>query len=62
MCYNAQMATKKKDDKEITVVADLAVEYPGGVDRIKTFDAAWHFVMSCPTPARMVFVKWSRKN
>jgi hypothetical protein len=62
MCYNAQMATKKKDEKEITVVAELEVSSEGDSYTIRTFDAAWHRVLVLPTPATMSFNRWVRKN
>lgn len=55
------MAIKKKDEKEITVVAELTVSYDQ-VEIIRTFDKAWHRLLLVPTPATMSFRAWVRKN
>lgn len=56
------MAPKKKDDKEITVVAELKVSSGDQTETIRTFDKAWHRVLELPTPATMSFNQWVRKN
>jgi hypothetical protein len=56
------MATKKKDEKEITVVAELEVSFGDETETIRTFDKAWHRLLLVPTPATMSFKKWARKN
>jgi hypothetical protein len=56
------MAKSKKDDKEITVVAELEVKFGDQVETIRTFDKAWHRLLLVPTPATMSFKQWARKD
>jgi hypothetical protein len=36
------MAKPKKDDQQLTVVAELTLTHPGGTEVVRSFDKAWH--------------------
>lgn len=53
---------KKKDEKEITVVAELLVTSPLGEEKIRSFDKAWHRMRELPTPAKSLLLGFVRKT
>jgi hypothetical protein len=55
------MASKKKDEKEITVEALVRVTAPDFDQEIRTFDKAWHKALELPVPVRLSFVAFVRK-
>ncbi len=54
------MAVKKSNEK-ISVEAMCEVTHSGGVERIRTFDKAWHRALDV-TPATLTFVGFVRKE
>lgn len=54
------MAVKKSNEK-ITVEAMCSVSHAGGVEKIRTFDKAWHRALEV-APATLTFVSFVRKE
>jgi hypothetical protein len=57
---------KKKDDKEITVEAELEVSWPGGSKVLRRYDRAWVLGLEMATehglPVLVHFVQFVRKD
>lgn len=56
------MAKTQKNDKTVTVVAELEVTSPEGTEEIKTFCAAWVRAWELPTPVAISHIGWVRKD
>lgn len=56
------MPSKKDKSKEVTVVAELTVTSPVGVEVIKSFDAAWHRSLELPKPVHTILNGFVRKD
>lgn len=56
----------KKDEKEITVIAEVMVMYEDRgmteIEIIKGFDASWHRALALPLPVTISFNRWVRKD
>lgn len=52
----------KKDEKPVTMVAELTLTWPGGVEQVQTFDIAWHKALELPRPVNVKFNRFVRKE
>ena len=52
----------KKNDQEMTVVAELEVTSPLGKETVRSFDKAWRRLMELPVPVRSHLIGFVRKN
>jgi hypothetical protein len=51
-----------KKIEEIKVVAELTLRWSGGIETIRTFDAAWHRAFELPVPVTIRFERFVRKD
>jgi len=60
------MAQKKaKKPEEITVVAECELTWPGGSERVRSWDTAWHTMKERADEygrCKSVFIGWARKD
>lgn len=55
-------AMSKLPFKEVPVVPQMTVCWPGHEVTVYSFDEAWHLVIDVPRPAHTEFVEWVRRD